>query len=172
MHKQYTPTTEEASWLRLADELASHYHEGQKMYQSEEPYITHVRDVATRVNLPRQKVVALLHDIIEDTTCTLEILQEKGFPSDILYAVQRLTKEDNVTYQMYIDRLDNPYPISQLFTTDEERRRGLASALMVKRADIIDHLDRKDTLKPSLKGRYERALLVLTDTIFYSLRHK
>ena len=63
--------------------IASKYHEGQKRKYTGEPYITHPNAVAGMVAVnggdERQIMAALLHDVIEDTTATVESLQADLF---------------------------------------------------------------------------------------------
>lgn len=49
--------------------------------------------------------IAILHDIIEDTDCTLRSLKKLNFPQYILIAVDLLTKRKNVSYERYLDRI-------------------------------------------------------------------
>ena len=54
-------------------------------------------------------IVALLHDVVEDTDYTLEDLAAEGFGEDILEAVALMTHEDDVPYLDYVAKLkDNP----------------------------------------------------------------
>ena len=71
------------------------------------PYIGHLIRVATNVlgnSLIRENltVVALLHDLIEDTHWTAEDLR-KEFPDNIVDAVLAMTKVDGISYDDYID---------------------------------------------------------------------
>lgn len=61
------------------------------------PYILHPLAVAGKVDGPREKIVALLHDVVEDTTVTLEQLARE-FPEEIVEAVDRLTKKKGPGY--------------------------------------------------------------------------
>jgi len=84
-----------------AVKLADYYHDGQ-MY-GEHTYFTHLRDV---VKLVKQRgggedlqIIAYLHDIIEDTACTLKFLREQGFSDNVVDAVSAITKwEDTFDY--------------------------------------------------------------------------
>jgi (p)ppGpp synthase/HD superfamily hydrolase len=54
----------------------------------------------------KAEIVALLHDIIEDTDCTLDILHEHGFDEDIINAVDAISrKEDEKYYATFIKRV-------------------------------------------------------------------
>ena len=109
---------------------------------------THSTEVAARVE-GKAKVVALLHDIIEDTPATIEDI-EFMFGIRIAEAVDLLTRKKEDTYFDYIHKIATS---------------GDKLAIEVKLADLADHLEKVDTLKPSLKKRYEKATLMLGGTI-------
>jgi len=98
------------SKLDEAIKLASWYHKDQKY--ADEPYINHLERVCQNVkdcNYGEDyQVVAILHDIIEDTDCTpLEI--EKQFGGEIRDAVVDITHPKNMEYVKYLDMaLTNP----------------------------------------------------------------
>ena len=93
-------------------------------------------------------MVALLHDILEDTEVTYEDLS-KAIPYDIVDDIFVLTRKSNQTYFEYIDKI-----------TKNTKR-----AKIVKYYDILDHLHNKATLKPSLEKRYLKAKELLEEVI-------
>ena len=80
-----------AEQYELALQIATEAHEDQ-LDKSGVPYIEHPKRVAEFCKNEKAKVVALLHDTIEDTYVTEEFLREKGFDEDILEAVVLVTK--------------------------------------------------------------------------------
>lgn len=62
------------------------------------PYILHPLAVAGRVKSIKQKIVALLHDVVEDTDLTLDDLRKEGFPEDIIAGVDSVTRRKGETY--------------------------------------------------------------------------
>ncbi len=52
-----------------------------------------------------EKITAVLHDIIEDTPCTPEILKKEGFPGDIINSVKLLSKTRYQDYNKYLDNI-------------------------------------------------------------------
>lgn len=92
---------------RKAFDIASKAFEG-KADKAGKPYIGHLIRVASNVPLGNSDiresltVVALLHDLIEDTHWTAEDLR-KEFPDQIVDAVVALTKRDGISYEGYID---------------------------------------------------------------------
>lgn len=71
------------------------------------PYIFHVIHVAEQMNDEYSVCSALLHDIIEDTDVTGDELLKAGFPSEVVNAVELLTKTDNIPYFDYINGIKN-----------------------------------------------------------------
>ena len=69
-------------------------------------------------------IIALFHDLFEDTNCTVEYLQNEGFDEDIIESVKILTRNKNENYFDYIKRVkQNNY------------------AKHVKISDLIDNMD-------------------------------
>ena len=94
-------------------------------------------------------IVALLHDILEDTEVTYEDLS-KVLPYDIVNDIFALTRKSNETYFEYIDRIIT---------------RSTKRVKIIKYYDILDHLNNKETLKPSLEKRYLKAKELLEEVI-------
>jgi len=75
-----------------------------KRDRSGRPLIQHSVEVSALVERPDEKVVALLHDVVEDTDTTLDYLHG-FFPSYIVCAVGAITrKEGEVYHSEYIPR--------------------------------------------------------------------
>jgi (p)ppGpp synthase/HD superfamily hydrolase len=121
--------------------LAAVLHWGQTD-KAGEPYIEHVRRVADAVarshDGPDYEMAAWLHDLVEDTEVTLDVLRGDGVPEDVLQAVDALTRRQGERYRAYLDRVAAD-PI----------------AVAVKRADLDDNSDpaRLAKLDPSLSRR-------------------
>ena len=103
------------------------------------PYVFHPAHVAEQMTDEATTIVALLHDVVEDTDYTLEDLAAEGFGKDILEAVALMTHEDDVPYLDYVAKLkDNPIAravkladlahnsdLSRIGEVDEETRERL-----------------------------------------------
>lgn len=73
------------------------------------PYVFHPFHLAEQMPDETTTVVALLHDVVEDTPCTLEGLAEMGYPQPVLEALKLLTHNPAVPYLDYVAELkDNP----------------------------------------------------------------
>lgn len=92
------------SLLELAIKVATEAHKGQTD-KGGNPYIEHPKAVAAQVNNIEHKIVAYLHDVIEDTEITLDDLSEMGFTYRIVNSVRLLTRTDTLTYKEYLKRL-------------------------------------------------------------------
>jgi len=92
----------------LALKIAIQAHREQKDKSGRE-YVMHPIRVAERCKDPRAKIVALLHDTIEDTFVTSEYLRSEGFPDEIISGVLSVTKQEGESYEDFVRRAsDNP----------------------------------------------------------------
>ena len=69
------------------------------------PYVFHPFIVANNMENEDETIVALLHDVLEDTNTTLEDLKNLGFNDNIIEAIDTLTRKDDEDYQTYIERI-------------------------------------------------------------------
>ncbi len=91
-----------------AERIAVEAHKGQKD-KSGEDYVLHPIRVAEKCKSINAKVVALLHDTIEDTDVTAEYLRSEGFPEEIISAVLSVTKQEGESYEDFVHRAsENP----------------------------------------------------------------
>ena len=85
--------------------IAYNAHMGQ-VDKSGIPYIYHPIHLAEHLRKEEECIVAILHDVVEDTKITFEQL-EKEFPEEIIAALKLLTHDDSVEYMDYIRKLKN-----------------------------------------------------------------
>lgn len=98
-------------YLDRAIELAKQHHEGQTD-KAGKPYIEHPLRVMNQVESEEEKIVAVLHDIVEDTEISLDDLRSEGFSEEVVSAVECLTKQDGENYDSYIERISfNPLAV-------------------------------------------------------------
>lgn len=124
---------------RLASKIAYRAHDGQTD-KAGVPYIFHPIHIAEQMDSEESCVVALLHDVIEDSNITLEILS-KYFNDDIITALRVLTKKENDDYVMYIKRVKTNKLATKVKIKDLEHNRDLT------RLDEVTDKDRKRSLK-------------------------
>ena len=73
------------------------------------PYVFHPFHLAEQMTDEATTVVALLHDVVEDTPYTLEDLKDMGFPSEITEAIALMTHDPAVPYMDYVKNIkENP----------------------------------------------------------------
>lgn len=77
--------------LERAIAIAAEAHAGQ-VDKGGEPYILHPLRVMLRMTSSTERMAAVLHDVVEDTSVTLDFLRAEGFPLEVLSAVDALTK--------------------------------------------------------------------------------
>lgn len=106
-------------------------------------YFQHPMRVAMRCRTDEEKMVALLHDTIEDTDVTPEYLLAEGFPQPVVDAILSVTKQDGETYEDFVARAKQN-PIGRI----------------VKLHDLEDNLDifRLITLDNAMAARYNKYL--------------
>ena len=98
----YTPLTKKA--LKLS--FTAHK---DQLDKSGMPYVYHPFHVAEQMETEETVVVALLHDVVEDTDYNLEDLKAMGFPDSVTEALALMTHDDSVPYLEYVAKLkDNP----------------------------------------------------------------
>jgi len=66
------------------------------------PYVFHPFHLAEQMTDEKSTVVALLHDVIEDTGYTFDDLEKLGFNEEIISALKLLTHDDGVPYLEYV----------------------------------------------------------------------
>jgi (p)ppGpp synthase/HD superfamily hydrolase len=141
--------------IEKALQIAAKAHEGQRDKEGQ-PYILHPLRVMMAVEGEEAKVVAVLHDVVEDTSVTLDDLRQAGFTERVLAAVACVTHRKNEPYADYVVRCKG----------DDIARR-------VKLADLQDNtrLDRT-ILRPERLGhdlarvrRYLLSYKFLTDQL-------
>lgn len=73
------------------------------------PYVFHPFHLAEQMLDEMTTVCALLHDVVEDTDCTFEDLENMGFPDEAIDALKKLTHAEGVDYMDYVREISgNP----------------------------------------------------------------
>lgn len=97
--------------INKALEIAKKAHEGQ-FDKGGKPYINHPKYVSSIVVGEEEKIVALLHDVCEDSAITFSDIKNEGFSDLIVDAIKAITKIKGEEYQEYINRVkSNPIAI-------------------------------------------------------------
>ena len=73
------------------------------------PYVHHPLHLADQMEDETTTIVALLHDVVEDTDTTFEELERQGFGKQVIDALKLLTHDKETDYFEYVERLStNP----------------------------------------------------------------
>ena len=130
----YTPAT------KLALKLCFEAHKNQTD-KSGLPYVFHPFHLAEQMVTEEATIVALLHDVVEDTDYTVEDLTDMGFSATVTAAIQLMTHDEAVDYMDYVRAIkENPI------------------ARAVKLADLRHNSDttRLDVVDEKAKNRVEK----------------
>ncbi len=101
------------STIERAIQIATEAHKGQFDKAGRE-YIGHPIRVMEMGKTEDEKIVGVLHDVIEDTDWTFERLEAEGFSQEVINALRCVTKtSENENYDEFIDRVKkNPLAAS------------------------------------------------------------
>jgi len=142
-----------------AVEVATKAHEGQTRWNGE-PYITHPITVSNAFDLktqPREKITAVLHDVLEDSNITSQELMQK-FPVEIVEALILLTHRPEDTYTDYIMKISNSNNLANKI------------AMAVKIADLNHNLSDLNHKKHAQRlDKYQLARQLITSSSINNL---
>ena len=92
------------STLQRAIEIATEAYQGQ-LDKAGRNYIGHPLRVMEMGKTENEKIVGILHDVIEDTDWTFEMLAEEGFSDEVIAALKCVTKtSENENYDDFEDQ--------------------------------------------------------------------
>ena len=136
--------------LEKAIVIAAQAHQNQKD-KAGEPYILHPLRMMVKMDSQVEKLVAVLHDVVEDSDWTFEQLSREGFAEQVVEAVKYLTRGEDEDYVAFIERI-----------------QGNRLAIKVKLADLEDNMDIRRTSRLSEADfdrfkKYHRAWRILKD---------
>lgn len=100
------------STLQRAIEIATKAHDGQYDKAGKE-YIGHPMRVMEMGETEAEKIVGVLHDVVEDTEWTFEMLAAEGFTDNVIEALRCVTKlSEDEDYDHFITRvMTNPIAV-------------------------------------------------------------
>lgn len=96
----YTPITKKA--MKLCFEAHK-----EQVDKSGLPYVFHPFHLAEQMQTEETTVVALLHDLVEDTDYTIEDLTGMEFSKNITDAIALMTHTADVAYMDYVRKIKN-----------------------------------------------------------------
>ena len=71
------------------------------------PYVFHPFHLAEQMDDEISTVCALLHDVVEDTSYTLDDLRAMGYPTEVTDALALLTHKEGVPYMDYVEKISH-----------------------------------------------------------------
>ena len=143
--------------LERAIEIATEAHRGQ-LDKAGEDYISHPLRVMTMGRSIDEKIVGVLHDVVEDSGWTFEMLAEEGFSTEVIEALRCLTKHsEKESYDKFIARIKkNPLAVAV-------KLNDLTDNMDIRRLPYLSDKDVKRLKK------YLKAYKILTDIPIYSV---
>lgn len=136
--------------LNKAIKIAQKAHKGQTD-KFGTPYIGHVMRVMNAGKTYDEKIVGVLHDVIEDCPeITLEHLLQEGFPNEIVFAIECLTKN----------------PPDQDYTEFVKQTEKSALAVSVKMNDLQDNMNLTRFNRPMTEKDMNRLNKYLTAYLY------
>ena len=136
----YTENTKKA--LKLCFEAHK-----EQVDKSGMPYVFHPFHLAEQMQTEETAVVALLHDLVEDTDYTIEDLTSMGFGKNITDAIALMTHADDVAYMDYVRKIKNNPIAKAVKLADLKHNSDLT------RLDIVDEkaLNRREKYLEAIK---------------------
>ena len=89
--------------LERAIAIAATAHAGQ-VDKGGAPYILHPLKVMLRMTTLEERIVAVLHDVVEDCEISLDDLRKEGFSEEVLSAIESVTKAPGESYEDFVER--------------------------------------------------------------------
>lgn len=116
-------------------ELCTEKHAGQ-VDKAGKPYLGHIARVAGEF-YDEKAIVALLHDIVEDTDVNPGELLQKGFTKEIVDAVVAITKKENESYESFIERVGKNKMAREVKIADLEDNMNIRRLPRISEEDMV-----------------------------------
>lgn len=137
--------------LEKAIDIARKVHTGQ-VDKAGAPYILHPLRVMLHMESDEEKIIAVLHDVVEDGKdrgFTFDYLRKAGFSEEIIETLKVLTHDKSETYELYVEKIKlNPVA----------RRVKIADLRDNMRIDRIHNPTKKDYMRIE---KYKQAMKML-----------
>ena len=116
------------------------------------PYVFHPFHLAEQMDDEYSVCVALLHDVVEDTDITVEELITKGFPKEVINAIELMMHSDSVPYLDYVKAIKNNPIARKVKLADLEHNSNLS------------RLDKIDDKALERVAKYKKAIEILQES--------
>jgi len=134
------------NYLKIAKQITTEAHRGQKRKYNGEDYINHPRRVSEKFTTENLQLVAWLHDVLEDSDFTAKDLLDRGIKAEVIDVIKNLTRQEGENYFNFIMKIKDNY-----------------QARIVKIEDIKDNLI--NSREGSLKDKYMLSLYILETSV-------
>ena len=134
--------------LAKAIALAAQAHLNQQD-KNGDPYILHPLRMMFTLKTESEMIVAVLHDVVEDTDWSLDDLRAEGFSDEIIAGVDAVTRRDDETYDAFVKRAA-ANPLGR-----KVKLADLEDNMNIRR---LDHLTEKDMARLQRYHQHWRAL--------------
>ena len=152
--------------LEKAIKIAVEAHTGQ-VDKGGNPYILHPLRVMLSLNSKEERIVGVLHDVVEDCEgWTWERLKDQGCSDEIIEALKSVSK--TLEEEKQLKEMDDPDDKMDHYLRFIQRAKANKIGRNVKAADIRDNLDisRIDDITErdiNRLNRYKKALSILNE---------
>ena len=150
--------------LEKAIAIAAKAHAGQ-VDKAGAPYILHPLRVMLSLQSDDERIVGVLHDLVEDCHgWTFEKLEKEGFGPKIIKALKSVTKNDQEKNPVLVDKKGDL--LEESYEDFVKRAAKNPIGARVKRADLMDNMDWSRIANPNLNDlkrmqRYKKAVTYL-----------
>ncbi len=100
------------------------------------PYVFHPYHLAEQMSDENSTIVALLHDVLEDTEITENELKKEGFSNEVISALKLLTHDSNENYYSYVKKIGNSEIARKVKIKDLEHNMDLRRLGEVTELDL------------------------------------
>ena len=115
------------------------------------PYVFHPFHLAEQMTTEETTIVALLHDLVEDTDYTIQDLVNMGFDKNVTDAIMLMTHADNVEYMDYVCNIKENSIAKQVKLAD------------LKHNSDLTRLDTVDEKALARREKYLKAIALLEE---------
>ena len=142
-----------SQYLHKAITIACEAHQGQSSINGE-PYILHPLRLLIKAKSNDERIIAILHDVIEKTNTSLADLKNKGFDQNIISSIDSLSRRGSESYIEYIERLmQNKISVKRLIQNPLKQKK-YASIIM------ISHKSKDKNLKKCINSLSKKSFIV------------
>ena len=116
--------------------IATNAHEGQ-FDKGGKPYILHPLHLMHQLMFDIElAIIAVLHDVVEDSGYTIDDLRDDGFSERVTKALKLLTHVDGESYERYIDKIATNYDACRVKRKDLQHNSDITRLKGVRPKDL------------------------------------